>query len=192
MVRAEEGAAVPVQDIVDRDHARAHDRLPHPQPGRRSCDSLQRKHQLNHPAGRSEAKPHWYCSRTFWVRRRQWKRRARAWCRLRHHDQPSTRPGSAGGGQTSRHSSRRISGTLNAASSTSRARGSAGSARSLAPCVRGGRLAGAHHHQERVRQHRQGDVAVPGVVAADLVVVQPGLALGLLKAALNRPTTMHS
>jgi hypothetical protein len=54
-----------VQDIVDRDYARAHDRLPHPPTGRRSSASPQRKHQLNHPTGRSEAKPHWDSSRTW-------------------------------------------------------------------------------------------------------------------------------
>jgi hypothetical protein len=33
--------------------------------------------------------------------------------------------------------------------------------------------------EERVRQHRQGDVPVPGAVAADLVVIEPGFVLGL-------------
>src|SRR5258708_14399550 len=36
-------------------------------------------------------------------------------------------------------------------------------------------------------EQRQGDVAVPGVVAAHLVLVQPHLALGLREALLNRP-----
>src|SRR5258706_8666721 len=41
--------------------------------------------------------------------------------------------------------------------------------------------------EERVGQHREGDVAVPGAVAADLVVVEPGLVLGLGEAVLHRP-----
>jgi hypothetical protein len=38
-----------------------------------------------------------------------------------------------------------------------------------------------------VREHRQGDVPVPGGVAADLVVVQVGLALGGPEGLLDRP-----
>jgi hypothetical protein len=41
--------------------------------------------------------------------------------------------------------------------------------------------------EERVRQHRERDVPVPGAVLADLVVVQPGLVLGLGEAVLYRP-----
>ena len=41
--------------------------------------------------------------------------------------------------------------------------------------------------QECQREHREGDVPVPGVVAADLVVVQAGLVLGGLEALLDRP-----
>src|SRR6266480_2655137 len=41
--------------------------------------------------------------------------------------------------------------------------------------------------QEGVGQHREGDVAVPGAVAADLVVIEPGLVLGLCEAVLDRP-----
>jgi|SRR5450755_744109 hypothetical protein len=36
-------------------------------------------------------------------------------------------------------------------------------------------------------EHGQGDVGVPGTPGADLVVVQPGLALGLLEALLDVP-----
>jgi hypothetical protein len=38
-----------------------------------------------------------------------------------------------------------------------------------------------------VREHRRGDVPVPGPVPADLVVVQPGLALRLGEAVLYSP-----
>lgn len=37
-----------------------------------------------------------------------------------------------------------------------------------------------------VSEHREGDVPVPGVVAADLVVVEPDLGLGGLEAVLDR------
>ena len=36
-------------------------------------------------------------------------------------------------------------------------------------------------------EHGQGDVAVPGVPAADLVVIQAGLVLGGAEAFLDRP-----
>ncbi len=39
-----------------------------------------------------------------------------------------------------------------------------------------------------MRQQGEGDVAVPGVVAADLVLVEPDFCLGDLKAVLDRPT----
>ena len=38
--------------------------------------------------------------------------------------------------------------------------------------------------EERVGEHGQGDVPVPGLVLADLVVVQAGLVLGLGEAVL--------
>jgi hypothetical protein len=38
-----------------------------------------------------------------------------------------------------------------------------------------------------VREHGQGDVPVPGVVTADLIVIEAGLGLGGLEALLNRP-----
>ena len=44
-----------------------------------------------------------------------------------------------------------------------------------------------HRRQEGERQHRQGDVPVPAVPAADLVAVQPDLLLGRLEALLDRP-----
>jgi hypothetical protein len=44
--------------------------------------------------------------------------------------------------------------------------------------------------EERMGQHREGDVAVPGAVAADLIVIEPGLVLGLGVAVLIRPLLM--
>ena len=44
--------------------------------------------------------------------------------------------------------------------------------------------------EERVGEHGQGDVPVPGPVAADLVVVQAGLVLRLAEAVLSRPPLM--
>ncbi len=41
--------------------------------------------------------------------------------------------------------------------------------------------------EERGGEHGQGDVAVPGVVFADLVVVQAGLVLGELECFLHGP-----
>ena len=41
--------------------------------------------------------------------------------------------------------------------------------------------------QERGGEHGQGDVAIPGVVAANLVVIEPGLVLGELERFLDRP-----
>jgi hypothetical protein len=41
--------------------------------------------------------------------------------------------------------------------------------------------------EERAGEHGQGDVAAPGAVAADLVVVQAGLVLGLGEAVHYRP-----
>jgi hypothetical protein len=45
--------------------------------------------------------------------------------------------------------------------------------------ARGGPGGAGGDGQERVGEHRQGDVAVPGAVPADLVVVQASLILGL-------------
>src|SRR5258707_7788042 len=41
--------------------------------------------------------------------------------------------------------------------------------------------------EERVGEHRQGDVPVPSVPFADLVMIQPGLVLGLGEAVLHFP-----
>jgi hypothetical protein len=49
-----------------------------------------------------------------------------------------------------------------------------------------GGVLGADRGEQGVGEHGQGDVGVPGVVAAGLVVVQAGFAFGLLKAALDR------
>ena len=38
-----------------------------------------------------------------------------------------------------------------------------------------------------MREHGQGGVPVPGVVPADLIVVQAGLVLGLSEAVLHSP-----
>ena len=38
-----------------------------------------------------------------------------------------------------------------------------------------------------MREHRQGDVSVPAVPSADLVLVQADLALGALEGLLDRP-----
>ena len=51
--------------------------------------------------------------------------------------------------------------------------------------ARGGPGGAGGDGQERVGEHRQGDVPVPGAVLADLVVVQAGLILGLGEAVLN-------
>ncbi|MDT7746038.1 MAG: hypothetical protein QOE59_5116 [Actinomycetota bacterium] len=40
---------------------------------------------------------------------------------------------------------------------------------------------------EGVREHRQGDVAIPAAVAADLVVIQSDLVLRGLEGLLDRP-----
>ena len=43
----------------------------------------------------------------------------------------------------------------------------------------------AHAGQPGMRQHGQGHVAVPGAVEADLIVIEPGLVLGLGEAVLD-------
>lgn len=54
----------------------------------------------------------------------------------------------------------------------------------------------AQRHQCRVRQQRQGDVAIPSLIVAHLVVIQPALTLGGLEANLSisqrRPATAAS
>ena len=82
---------------------------------------------------------------------------------------------------TSATSSRRTSGTVS---------GSRPSPPLRPPCPPyplGAAGLGAGDDQERVRQQRQGDVAIPARPAADLVVVQADLTLGLLEALLHRP-----
>jgi hypothetical protein len=49
------------------------------------------------------------------------------------------------------------------------------------------RLCGADDGQERGGGHGQGDLGVPGVVAADLVLVEADLVLRRLEALLDRP-----
>jgi hypothetical protein len=89
--------------------------------------------------------------------------------------------GSTGGRQTRQASSRRNSATESATSTPSAV---TTTAPEPVPVI--GR-AGAGHRQERQRNHRQGDVPVPGQILADLVVVQPDLALGLLEGLLDPP-----
>jgi hypothetical protein len=38
-----------------------------------------------------------------------------------------------------------------------------------------------------LREHRQGDVGVPGATGADLVMVEPGFVLGLLECLFDTP-----
>src|SRR5947209_13739857 len=42
-------------------------------------------------------------------------------------------------------------------------------------------------HQERRRNHRQRDVPIPGLITANLIVIQAGLVLGGLEGLLNGP-----
>ena len=82
------------------------------------------------------------------------------------------------GSGASRHASaarsRRISDTLSGTSS------SATSAHSAAPRAHRHRP-GPHDRQKGKGNHRQRDVPIPRLVATDLVVVQPGLALASLE-----------
>ena len=50
---------------------------------------------------------------------------------------------------------------------------------------------GADRRQERLGDQDQGHVPVPGVIAADLVVVQADLVLGGLEALLDLPSRMR-
>jgi transposase len=54
-------------------------------------------------------------------------------------------------------------------------------------CPGGGSGLGADRRQERLGDQHQGHVPIPGVPAADLVVVQANLVLGGLEALLDRP-----
>lgn len=58
----------------------------------------------------------------------------------------------------------------------------------LRPLFEGG---GCHRCQEGVREHRQGDVAVPADVAADFVLVQAALVHRGLEALLDGPPCMR-
>jgi hypothetical protein len=51
---------MPLKDIVDRHHPRAHDASPASMATQAIMYSPQREHHLNHRARRSEATPHWY------------------------------------------------------------------------------------------------------------------------------------
>ena len=84
--------------------------------------------------------------------------------------------GSTGFWITSWYSRRRISGTV---------KGSRSAARSTRSSPPDGRL--AQDGQIGQSEHRQGDVSVPADPGADLVLVEPDLALGRLEAFLNRP-----
>ena len=48
------------------------------------------------------------------------------------------------------------------------------------------------YHQEGVGEHGQGDPAVPGAPAAELMLVQADQALAGLEALLNQPSRMSS
>jgi hypothetical protein len=86
------------------------------------------------------------------------------------------------GGRQARQASRRRSSATESATSTPRA------VTTTAPePVLAIRKTGAGDGQERQRDHGQGDVPVPGRILADLIVVQPDLALGLLEGLLDPP-----
>ena len=143
-------------------------------------------------------------------RRCQWQRRARAWGGGGAPPPPTPARPRGGGAPPPPHdhhsTCRTVGGVHHTSLVSSRCAsavetlirsdlgGCAGSARSAAPHARLGGTGGlgADRRQEPQGDHRQGDVPVPGVIAADLVVIQAELALGLLVALLNLPTTMHS
>src|SRR5215203_4566219 len=83
--------------------------------------------------------------------------------------------GSGGLAQTRRQMSRRTSGTVRGSKSAARSRSSPPD----------GVL--THNGQIGVGQHGQRDVTMPSRPGADLVLVEPNLALGGLEAGLNRP-----
>src|SRR6266581_1429017 len=98
------------------------------------------------------------------------------WCR-RQTDQAWRAIGDRAGSGKATSRSRRASGTLRGTSGASRSSSPRGWAppHCLAPQV----------GQERMRQQGQGDVALPAVVAAHLVVIQPDLAFALFEALLD-------
>src|SRR4051812_20792196 len=85
------------------------------------------------------------------------------------------RPGSGGLAQTRCQMSRRTSGTVRGSKSAARSRSSPPD----------GVL--THDGQIGMGQHGQRDVTMPSRPGADLVLVEPNLALGGLEAGLNRP-----
>src|SRR4051794_35105480 len=85
------------------------------------------------------------------------------------------RPGSGGLAQMRRQRSRRTSGTVRGSKSAARSRSSPPD----------GVL--THDGQIGMGQHGQRDVTMPSRPGADLILVEPNLALGGLKAGLNRP-----
>src|SRR5437870_11679980 len=99
------------------------------------------------------------------------------WCR-RQSDQAWRAIGDRAGSGKATSRSRRASGTLRGTSGASRS-----SPRGWAPPL----CLAPQVGQERMRQQGQGDVALPAVVAAHLVVIQPGLAFALFEALLDRP-----
>src|SRR5215216_439869 len=85
------------------------------------------------------------------------------------------RLGSGGLAQTRRQMSRRTSGTVRGSKSAARSRSSPPD----------GVL--THNGQISMGQHGQRDVTMPSRPGADLVLIEPNLALGGLEAGLNRP-----
>ena len=48
-------------------------------------------------------------------------------------------------------------------------------------------MSGPKHGQQRIRPHRQGDVPLPARPTPDLILIQPDLPFGFLKALFNGP-----
>ena len=48
-------------------------------------------------------------------------------------------------------------------------------------------MSGPQHGQQRIRPHRQGDVPIPARPTPDLILIQPDLPFGLLKALFDGP-----
>jgi transposase len=113
-----------------------------------------------------------------------------AWWRRRHTDHHSTCRTLGGVHHTRATNSRRASAVETLIRSEPGGCGS--SARLAAPRAHptGGGLS-ADRCQEPLGDHRQAGVPVPGVPAADLVVVQADLAFAGLEALLNLPSRMH-
>jgi hypothetical protein len=89
------------------------------------------------------------------------------------------RPGSGGLAQTRRQRSRRTSGTVRGSKSAARSRSSPPD----------GVL--THNGQIGMGQHGQRDVTMPSRPGADLILVEPNLALGGLEARASRPEEFH-